>query len=83
VKEKHLDGNPELTVESVTRASTTCGHLYNWVDSQIKCSTIYSNVEALSAEVAQLEEDAKLVTDENTRSAIAANNWRSLTFAIS
>jgi dynein heavy chain 1 len=34
VKDKYLDGNPDLTVESVTRASTACGPLYKWAESQ-------------------------------------------------
>jgi dynein heavy chain 1 len=67
VKEKYLDGNPDLTVESVTRASTACGPLYKWAESQIKYSTIYNNVQPLRAEVAQLEEDAKIVTDEKDK----------------
>jgi dynein heavy chain 1 len=62
VKEKYLDGNPDLTVKSVARASTACGPLCEWVESQVKYSTIYNTVQALSAEVAQLEKDAKLIT---------------------
>jgi dynein heavy chain 1 len=55
--DKYLDGNPDLTVESVTRASTACGPLYKWAESQ---TPITSN---RYAEVAQPEEDAKIVTE--------------------
>jgi dynein heavy chain 1 len=67
VKDKYLDGNPDLTVESVTRSSKACGPLYKWAESQIKYSTIYNNVQPLREEVAQLETQAKLVTDEKDR----------------
>jgi dynein heavy chain 1, cytosolic len=64
VKDKYLDGNAELTVESVTRSSKACGPLYQWCESQIKYSTIYNNIAPLREEVAQLEVDAKVVKDE-------------------
>jgi dynein heavy chain 1 len=69
VKEKYLNSNQNFTVERVTRASAACGPLYKWVESQIKYSTIYNNVKALSTEGAQLEVDATLVADEEYKIA--------------
>lgn len=64
VKEKYLDGNPELTTEAVMRSSKACGPLYKWAESQIKYSTIYNNIQPLREEVALLEEEAKLAKEE-------------------
>jgi dynein heavy chain 1 len=59
INEKYLDGNPDLTEESVNRSSKACGPLYLWASSQIKYSTIYNNIQPLRAQVASLEETAK------------------------
>jgi len=67
VKDKYLDGNPDLTEESVTRSSKACGPLYKWAESQIKYSTIYNNIQPLRDEVAQLEKQAKVVKDEKEK----------------
>ena len=64
VTEKYLDGNSDLTVESVTRSSKACGPLYQWCESQIKYSTIYNNIAPLREEVAQLEKDAEVAKNE-------------------
>jgi len=67
VTEKYLDGNPELTSESVTRSSRACGPLYTWAESQIKYSTIYNNIQPLREEVEQLENDAREASEEKER----------------
>ena len=67
VKEKYLDGNPDLTAESVMRSSKACGPLFKWAESQIKYSTIYNSVQPLREEVEKLENDAKSVKDEKER----------------
>jgi dynein heavy chain 1 len=67
VRDKYLDGNPDLTTEAVTRSSQACGPLYKWAESQIKYSTIYNNVQPLREEVAQLERDSKQVKDEKEK----------------
>lgn len=64
VRDKYLDGNPDLSVESVTRSSKACGPLYQWCDSQIKYSTIFNNIAPLREEVAQLEKQAEVVKNE-------------------
>jgi dynein heavy chain 1 len=64
VKEKYLDGNPDLTVEAVTRSSKACGPLYKWAESQIKYSIIYNNIQPLREEVAQLEKEAQVIKTE-------------------
>jgi dynein heavy chain 1 len=64
VTDKYLDGNPDLTVESVMRSSKACGPLYKWAESQIKYSTIYNNIQPLREEVARLEEEATVVREE-------------------
>jgi dynein heavy chain 1, cytosolic len=64
VQENYLDGNPDLSVESVTRSSKACGPLYEWCESQIKYSTIFNNIAPLRAEVDQLENEAQVVRDE-------------------
>jgi len=64
VKEKYMDGNPDLTVESVTRSSKACGPLFKWAESQIKYSAVYNRVEPLRKEVEQLEEAAKSVKEK-------------------
>lgn len=60
INDKYLDGNPDLTEESVNRSSKACGPLFLWASSQIKYSTIYNNIQPLREEVAQLEEQAKI-----------------------
>jgi len=64
VSEKYLEGNNELSVESVTRSSKACGPLYKWAQSQIKYSSVYNRVQPLRAEVEQLERAAQKVKDE-------------------
>jgi dynein heavy chain 1 len=64
INEKYLDGNPDLTEESVNRSSKACGPLYLWASSQIKYSTIYNNIQPLRAQVASLEETAKVAKAE-------------------
>jgi dynein heavy chain 1 len=61
VKDKYLDGNPELTTEAVTRSSRACGPLYQWAESQIRYSTVYNRIQPLRDEVEQLENDSKVV----------------------
>jgi dynein heavy chain 1 len=67
VKENYMDGNPDLTAESVMRSSKACGPLFKWAESQVKYSTIYNSVQPLREEVEQLEKDAKSVKDEKQR----------------
>lgn len=67
VTENYLDGNPDLTVEAVTRSSKACGPLYRWAESQIKYSTIYNNVQPLREEVVRLEEEAKIAKENKER----------------
>jgi len=64
VKEKYIDGNPDLTVESVTRSSKACGPLYKWAESQIKYSSVYNRVQPLREEVEKLEAEATVVKDK-------------------
>jgi dynein heavy chain 1 len=64
VREKYLDGNPDLTIESVTRSSRACGPLYQWAESQIRYSTVYTRIQPLRDEVEQLEKDSKIVKDQ-------------------
>lgn len=67
VKDKYLDGNPDLTVEKVNRSSKACGPLYQWAESQIKYSSIYNSIQPLREEVEQLEKDAKIANDEKEK----------------
>ena len=67
VNEKYLDGNPDLTEDSVTRSSKACGPLYKWAESMVKYSTIYNNIQPLRDEVEQLESEAKLIKDEKDK----------------
>lgn len=67
VNEKYLDGNPDLTEDSVTRSSKACGPLYKWAESMVKYSTIYNNIQPLREEVEQLEGEAKVVEDEQKK----------------
>lgn len=64
VKDKYLDGNPDLSVETVTRSSKACGPLYQWAESQIKYSSIYNSIQPLREEVAQLEEEAAVASEK-------------------
>jgi len=61
VREKYLDGNPNLSVEKVKKSSTACGPLYAWAESLVKYSTVYNRIQPLRDEVAQLEKDASAV----------------------
>lgn len=64
VKDKYIDGNPDLTVESVTRSSKACGPLFKWAESQIKYSSVYNRVQPLREEVEKLESEAAVVKDK-------------------
>lgn len=64
VREKYLDGNPTLTTEAVTRSSRACGPLFQWAESQIRYSTVYTRIQPLREEVEQLETDAKTVKEK-------------------
>jgi len=61
VREKYLDGNPDLTLEKVKKSSKACGPLYAWAESMVKYSTVYNRIQPLRDEVAQLEKDASTV----------------------
>jgi dynein heavy chain 1, cytosolic len=67
VTDNYLEGNPELTSESVTKASKACGPLYKWAESQIKYSTIFNNIQPLREEVARLEVEAQVVKEEKEK----------------
>eukprot|EP00586_Coscinodiscus_wailesii_P014222 CAMPEP_0172510176 /NCGR_PEP_ID=MMETSP1066-20121228/226876_1 /TAXON_ID=671091 /ORGANISM="Coscinodiscus wailesii, Strain CCMP2513" /LENGTH=4214 /DNA_ID=CAMNT_0013289037 /DNA_START=123 /DNA_END=12767 /DNA_ORIENTATION=+ len=67
LKENYIDGNSELTVDSVTRSSKACGPLYKWAESQIKYSQVYNRVQPLRMEVEQLETEANVAKDEKER----------------
>jgi len=56
-------GNPDLTVETVTRSSKACGPLYSWAESQIRYSLVYNRVQPLRDEVEQLEKQAQVAMD--------------------
>eukprot|EP00980_Cylindrotheca_fusiformis_P017634 scaffold5529_cov117-Cylindrotheca_fusiformis.AAC.11 len=64
VKDKYLDGNPELTTQTVMRSSKACGPLFQWAESQIRYSTVYNRIQPLRDEVEQLETDSKVVKDK-------------------
>lgn len=67
INEKYLEGNTELTEESVNRSSKACGPLYKWAESQIKYSTIFNNIQPLREEVSLLEEQAMIANAEKER----------------
>ncbi len=73
VRDKYLDGNADLTVESVMRSSKACGPLYQWAESQIKYSSIYNSIQPLREEVEQLEKEAEIANNkkENLESEVA------------
>ena len=58
VKDKYIDGNPDLTAESVMRSTKACGPLFKWAESQIKYSSVYNRVQPLREEVEKLEAEA-------------------------
>ena len=64
VREKYLDGNPDLSTEKVMRSSKACGPLYMWAESQIRYSSVYNRIQPLREEVEQLENEAKIVKDQ-------------------
>eukprot|EP00934_Nitzschia_sp_Nitz4_P009291 Nitzschia sp. Nitz4//scaffold6_size259037//29898//42524//NITZ4_001045-RA/size259037-augustus-gene-0.315-mRNA-1//-1//CDS//3329556806//9281//frame0 len=64
VRSKYLDGNEDLSVESVTRSSRACGPLYQWAESQIRYSNVYNRIQPLRDEVEQLENAAKDVKEK-------------------
>ena len=64
VRDKYLDGNPELNTEAVMRSSKACGPLFQWAESQIRYSTVYNRIQPLRDEVEQLEEEAKGVKEK-------------------
>lgn len=67
VNENYLEGNPDLTEDSVTRSSKACGPLFKWAESMVKYSTIYNNIQPLREEVEQLEGKAKILKDEKEK----------------
>jgi dynein heavy chain 1 len=67
VKEQYIDGNLDLTEESVTRSSKACGPLYKWAESQIRYSTIYNNIQPLRDEVERLEQAALIAKEEKSK----------------
>jgi dynein heavy chain 1 len=64
VKEKYLDGNADLTTETVMRSSKACGPLYQWAESQIRYSTVYNRIQPLRDEVEQLEKESSVVKEK-------------------
>ncbi len=64
VKDNYLDGNPDLTTESVMRSSKACGPLFQWAESQIRYSTVYNRIQPLREEVEQLEKEARSVKEK-------------------
>ena len=77
VNDRYLDGNPDLTSESVMRSSKACGPLYKWAESQIKYSTIYNNIQPLREEVEQLEKEATIAKDEKEKIVAEVNRLES------
>ena len=67
VQDKYLDGNPDLTLETVTRSSKACGPLYQWAASQIKYSSIYNSIQPLREEVEQLEAEAAVANEQKEK----------------
>eukprot|EP00580_Thalassiosira_gravida_P013013 CAMPEP_0201649336 /NCGR_PEP_ID=MMETSP0493-20130528/39238_1 /ASSEMBLY_ACC=CAM_ASM_000838 /TAXON_ID=420259 /ORGANISM="Thalassiosira gravida, Strain GMp14c1" /LENGTH=1668 /DNA_ID=CAMNT_0048125185 /DNA_START=87 /DNA_END=5093 /DNA_ORIENTATION=- len=67
VQDKYLDGNPDLSVEKVTRSSRACGPLYQWAESQIKYSQIYNSIQPLREEVEQLEKEAAVANEQKEK----------------
>jgi dynein heavy chain 1 len=67
VRDNYLDGNPDLSVEKVMRSSKACGPLYQWVESQIKYSSIYKSIQPLREEVEQLEKEAAIAYEQKER----------------
>ncbi|KAL7555016.1 hypothetical protein ACHAWF_018608 [Thalassiosira exigua] len=67
VNDKYLEGNPDLSVEKVTRSSKAAGPLYQWASSQVKYSLIYNSIQPLREEVAALEKDAAVANDQKDR----------------
>lgn len=50
--------NPDFSYEKVNRASKACGPLVQWVEAQVKFSTMLDEVEPRKEEIRKLEEDA-------------------------
>lgn len=73
VKDKYLDGNPDLTAEAVMRSSKACGPLFKWAESQIKYCAVYNRVQPLRDEVEKLEEAAKGIREEKERLDVEVN----------
>ena len=67
INNKYLDGNEELSFESVSKSSKACGPLYKWAESTIKYSTIFNNVQPLRDEVEKLENDAEVATNQKNQ----------------
>ncbi|KAG7353523.1 dynein family protein [Nitzschia inconspicua] len=64
VRDKYLDGNPDLTTEAVMRSSKACGPLFSWAESQVRYSTVYNRIQPLRDEVEQLEQEASVVKEK-------------------
>lgn len=64
LSEKYLEGNSDLTVDSVTRSSKACGPLFAWAVSQVKFHQVYTKVQPLRQEVAGLEHAASEAENE-------------------
>lgn len=51
----------------MTRSSKACGPLYQWVESQIKYSSIYKSIQPLRDEVEKLEEESAVAYEKKER----------------
>lgn len=67
IQDKYLDGNAELSHESVMRSSKACGPLYKWAESQIKYSTVFTRVQPLREEVDKLEKKAEVAKSQKNQ----------------
>jgi len=67
IQDKYLDGNDELTYESVMRSSKACGPLYKWAESQIKYFTVFTRVKPLREEVDKLEKEAEVANNQKSQ----------------
>ena len=67
VRDKYLDGNPDLSLEKVMRSSKACGPLYQWAASQIKYSSIYNSIQPLREEVEQLERESAVANEQKEK----------------
>lgn len=63
VRQKYLS-NAEFNFEAVNRASTACGPLFKWLESQINYADILHRVAPLKQKVKDLEEKAEVATQK-------------------